>query len=64
MPLCRGMDWACGFPPKEKQTLDKVYAAGIDLLNLPLEGFVGFAKKDEVISPPLVHTALEYAAGI
>ena len=53
-----------GFPPKDKQTLDKVYAAGIDLLNLPLEGFVGFAKKDDVISPPLVYSALEYAAGI
>lgn len=53
-----------GFPPKDKQTLDKVYAAGIDLLNLPLEGFVGFAKKDDIISPPLVYSALEYAAGI
>ena len=53
-----------GFPPKEKKTLDKVYAAGIDLLNLPLEGFVGFAKKDDVISPPLVYSALEYAARI
>ena len=53
-----------GFPPKDKQILDKVYAAGIDLLNLPLEGFVGFAKKDDIISPPLVYTALEYAAEI
>ena len=53
-----------GFPPKEKQTLDKIYASGIDLLNLPLEGFVGLAKKDDVISPPLVYSALEYAAGI
>ena len=53
-----------GFPPKDKQTLDKVYAAGIDLLNLPLEGFVGFAKKEDVISQPLVYGALEYAAKI
>ena len=53
-----------GFPTKDKQTLDKVYAAGIDLLDLPLEGFVGFAKKDDVISPPLVYGALEYAAEI
>jgi hypothetical protein len=53
-----------GFPPKDKQTLDKVYAAGIDLLNLPLEGFVGFAQKGESISPPLVYSALEYAAKI
>ena len=53
-----------GFPPKDKQTLDKVYAAGIDLLNFPLEGFVGFAKKEDVISQPLVYGALEYAAKI
>ena len=53
-----------GFPPKDKQTLDKVYAAGIDLLNLPLEGFVGFAQKGDTISPPLVYGALEYAAKI
>jgi hypothetical protein len=53
-----------GFPPKDKQILDKVYAAGIDLLNLPLEGFVGFAKKGDSISPPLVYEALEYAAKI
>ncbi len=53
-----------GFPPKDEQTLDRVYAAGIDLLNLPLEGFVGFAKQDDVISPPPVYSALEYAAGI
>ena len=53
-----------GFPPQDKQTLDKVYAAGIDLLNLPLEGFVGFVKKNDAISPPLVYSALEYAAGI
>ena len=53
-----------GFPPKDKQTLDKVYAAGIDLLNLPLEGFAGYAKKEDVIPPPLVYSALEYAAGI
>ncbi len=53
-----------GFPPKDKQTLDKVYAAGIDLLNLPLEGFVGFAKKGDVIPPPHVYGALEYAAKI
>ena len=53
-----------GFPPTDKQTLDKVYAAGIDLLNLPLEGFVGFAKKEDAISQPLVYGALEYAAKI
>ncbi|MCH8156220.1 MAG: hypothetical protein IID18_00450 [Nitrospinae bacterium] len=53
-----------GFPPKDQQSLDKVYAAGIDLLNLPLEGFVGSAKKADVISPPMVYSALEYAAGI
>ena len=53
-----------GFPPKDKKTLDKVYAAGVDLLNLPLEGFVGFAKKDDAISQPLVYGALEYAAKI
>ena len=53
-----------GFPPTDKQTLDKVYAAGIDLLNFPLEGFVGFAKKEDAISQPLVYGALEYAAKI
>jgi hypothetical protein len=53
-----------GFPPTDKQTLDKVYAAGIDLLNLPLEGFVGFTKKEDAISQPLVYGALEYAAKI
>ena len=53
-----------GFPPKEKKILDKVYASGIDLLNLPLEGFVGFAKKDDAVPPPLVYSSLEYAAGI
>ncbi len=53
-----------GFPPKNKQTLDKVYAAGIDLLNFPLEGFVGFAKKEDDISSALVYSALEYAAKI
>jgi len=53
-----------GFSPKNKQTLDKVYAAGIDLLNFPLEGFVDFAKKENVISQPLVYGTLEYAAKI
>ena len=53
-----------GFPPKNKHTLDKVYAAGIDLLNFPLEGFVGSAKKEDVISQPLVYGALEYASKI
>jgi len=53
-----------GFPPKDKQFLDRVYAAGIDLLNFPLEGFVGFPKKEDVISQPLVYGALEYAAKI
>ncbi len=53
-----------GFPPKDKRSLDKVYAAGVDLLNLPLEGFVGTAKKDDIIAPPMVHGALEYATGI
>ena len=53
-----------GFPPKDKQILDRVYAAGIDLLNFPLEGFVGLPKKEDVISQPLVYGALEYAAKI
>ena len=53
-----------GFPPKNKQTMDKIYAAGVDLLNFPLEGFVGFAKKNDAITPPEVYSALEYAAEI
>ena len=34
-----------GFPPKDKQTLDKVYAAGIDLLNLPTRRFCRLCQK-------------------
>ena len=53
-----------GFPPKDIPTLDKIYAAGIDLLNFPLEGFVGPGQSKGIVKPGQVQEALEYATGI
>ncbi|MEE9258580.1 MAG: hypothetical protein V3U37_03465 [Nitrospinaceae bacterium] len=53
-----------GFPPQDEHTLDKIYAAGIDLLNFPLEGFTGSKKSKGMFSDEEVYRSLEYAAGI
>lgn len=52
-----------GFPPENRQLLDRLYAAGVDLLNLPLEGFAGGGNV-EVPSYSQILDALEYAAGV
>lgn len=53
-----------GFPPQDKHILDKIYASGIDLLNLPLEGFSGTDKSKGMVLEQDTLDALEYAAGI
>lgn len=53
-----------GFPPRERETIDLMYAAGIDLLNFPLGGFAGGKKMGRIMPSHQVHTALEYAVGI
>jgi hypothetical protein len=51
-----------GFPPKEKKNIDKIYAAGVDLLNYPFEGFVNPSEKS--ISQKGILQCLEYAVEI
>ncbi|UCD12491.1 MAG: hypothetical protein JSU88_05265, partial [Nitrospinaceae bacterium] len=53
-----------GFPPMEKQVMDRMYAAGLDLLNFPLGGFAGSVQSGELVPADQVSEALEYAAGI
>lgn len=53
-----------GFPPQDIRILDKIYASGIDLLNLPLEGSSGTDKSKGMVSEEETLDALEYAAGI
>ncbi|MFQ5715478.1 MAG: hypothetical protein ACE5GQ_00085 [Nitrospinales bacterium] len=51
-----------GFPPKSHDTIDAIYASGVDLLNYPLEGF---ARSETSVTPSkLIVDALEYAAGV
>lgn len=51
-----------GFPPKEKQDIDKVYAAGVDLLTYPFEGFADHSEKSSPVKGIL--QGLEYAVEI
>ena len=53
-----------GFPPQDKQTVDQMYAAGIDMVNFPFDGFAGSVKSGEIVSSKQVHDALEYAVGV
>ena len=53
------------FPPENLSGLDRVYASGIDVLNLPLEGFP--SDESRVHTPGFREhgqRALEYAAGV
>lgn len=51
-----------GFPPKEKRAIDKIYAAGVDLLNYPFEGFANHSEKS--LSAKQILQGLEYAVEI
>ena len=51
-----------GFPPKENKDIDKIYAAGVDLLNYPFEGFSN--RSDKSIPAKRVLQGLEYAVEI
>ncbi|OGW14669.1 MAG: hypothetical protein A3K09_02990 [Nitrospinae bacterium RIFCSPLOWO2_12_FULL_47_7] len=51
-----------GFPPKEKGDIDKIYAAGVDLLNYPFEGFSN--RTDKSFPAKRVMQGLEYAVEI
>ena len=53
-----------GFPPKDKQVIDFMYASGIDLLDFPLGGFAGSDPTGDIHPEHRVHDALEYAVGI
>lgn len=53
-----------GFPPQEKTIIDRMYAAGFDLVNFPLGGFAGSDPKGNLVPAHQVNEALEYAAGI
>lgn len=53
-----------GFPPRNPRDIDKIYAAGVDLLNYPLEGF-GHPKQMERILPAKeILEGLKYAVDI
>ncbi|QPJ64768.1 MAG: hypothetical protein G3M78_04940 [Candidatus Nitrohelix vancouverensis] len=51
-------------PPKDLHALDKMYACGIDILNLPLGGFAGAATISEETPFEQILKALEYASGV
>lgn len=53
-----------GFAPEDLSGLDRVYASGIDVLVLPLEGFSRSAKLEEIMPSEHGHRALEYASGV
>ena len=53
-----------GFAPDSLTVLDRLYASGVDLLVLPLEGFSSAARLEEIMPPEHGHRALEYAAGV
>lgn len=53
-----------GFPPKDWKKIDRIYAAGIDLVNFPLEGFAGTSISREIIQKEKIREALEYAASV
>ncbi len=53
-----------GLPPEEKRKIDKIYAAGIDLLDFPLEGFSDPEYLEQIMPQENIFQALEYAAGI
>ncbi len=52
------------FAPEDLTGLDRVYASGIDVLNLPLEGFSRAVALDAIMPTEHGHRALEYAAGV
>ncbi len=53
-----------GFPPIDRQVVDRIYSAGIDLLNFPLEGFAGASELTNIVPAHRVHEALEYSVGV
>ena len=53
-----------GFPPEEKQVMDRMYAAGLDLVNFPFGGYAGSVQSGDLVSSDQVSEALEYAVGI
>ncbi len=53
-----------GFAPEDFTGLDRVYASGVDVLILPLEGFSRSAQLEEIMPSEHGHRALEYAAGV
>lgn len=53
-----------GFAPEDLTGLDRVYASGVDVLILPLEGFSRSAQLEEIMPSEHGHRALEYAAGV
>lgn len=53
-----------GFAPEDLSVLDRVYASGVDVLILPLEGFSRSAQLEEIMPSEHGHRALEYAAGV
>jgi len=53
-----------GFAPEDNATVDRIYAAGIDLLAFPLEGFSQSGDQTPALSPKTSLHSLEYAAGV
>ncbi|MFQ5482864.1 MAG: hypothetical protein ACE5ER_08900 [Nitrospinaceae bacterium] len=53
-----------GFAPEDLTTLDHIYAAGVDLLVLPLEGFSSAARLEEILPQEHSYRALEYAKDV
>ena len=53
-----------GFPPENHRILDELYAAGTDLLCLPMAGFAGSTQSQQIIPIEEVQQSLEYATGI
>ncbi len=53
-----------GFPPEDKRVMDRMYAAGLDLVNFPLGGYAGSVQSGELVSAGQVEEALDYSVGI
>ncbi len=53
-----------GFPPEDMGTIDNIYAAGVDLLVFPLDGFSIHSPTKKRIPALINLEALEYASGV
>jgi len=53
-----------GFPPDDLRILDQLYAAGVDILNLPLNDCASNSTMKPSIPKEQILRALEYASGI